>query len=177
MLDHYRLRYDEASSRSEDYDLWVRMSRMHKIANIPKALLEYRHNKQTIKVHKKEAEIQAQHIRAKQLNEMGVEYTEEELKLHDSVSTSTFNKSTNYANHVGDWLIKIRNANIESGTYNRIALDEELEIRWWAVCNYAAGCGLDIWRLYNKKRICDSTKGNRYNNIKLLSKALLRVEL
>lgn len=41
-LERYQLCYDEGKEPAEDYDLWVKLSRIGKLANLDEVLLEYR---------------------------------------------------------------------------------------------------------------------------------------
>lgn len=47
-FDKYKLRYSEKFPHAEDYDLWVRVSKLFPLANIPEVLLYYRYRPQSV---------------------------------------------------------------------------------------------------------------------------------
>lgn len=55
VFDKYNLQYDKAYKHAEDYELWVRASKLTKIANLQKVLLKYRwHDNNISAIYEKE---------------------------------------------------------------------------------------------------------------------------
>jgi glycosyltransferase involved in cell wall biosynthesis len=54
LLNKYKLRYNEEFSTAQDYELWVRMSKLFDIANMSTVVLIYRHHDNQTRVQKKE---------------------------------------------------------------------------------------------------------------------------
>lgn len=52
MLDKYSLRYDPKFKSAQDYELWIRMSYLFPIGNMPDPLLIYRHHEGQMRVNK-----------------------------------------------------------------------------------------------------------------------------
>lgn len=66
-----------------DYELWVRISRHHKLFNLPEKLISYRiHDKSITKRQSAKSHLLLRKILANQLNYLGVNYTEEEFEVY-----------------------------------------------------------------------------------------------
>lgn len=63
-LDQHKLRYNTGMEPAEDYDLWVRMSALGQLHNIPEVLLEYRvHDAQVSRLQKQKQDDKASLVR------------------------------------------------------------------------------------------------------------------
>ena len=73
VLDDNELYYDLHYSHAEDYDLWVRLAEVTQLTNIPEVLLMYRqHDTQVSKVHHAAQVHNADRVRMRQLNSLGI---------------------------------------------------------------------------------------------------------
>lgn len=134
--------FDKEYLHAEDFDLWTRIARKHKVANIPDFLLKYRWHNSNVSVtnSKKQEEVKNQII-IRELNLLGLSPDENELFLH-KVSFSQFDaknkeeekKSFDNFNGLEEWFSKIIKANKTKQLYNNNALIEFLWSRWVIVC-------------------------------------------
>lgn len=133
--------FDKEYIHAEDYDLWTRISRKHKVANIPDFLIKYRWHETNVSVtnSKKQEEVKDRIIN-RELNLLGLTPNNEELYLH-KVSFTQFDVK-NQMNHkkfesfdkLENWFLKIVEANSERELYDKNALIQFLWSRWIIVC-------------------------------------------
>lgn len=72
-LIHYGIYYDPDYAHAEDYDLWVRLAEVTQLTNIQEVLLLYRlHDSQVSNVHMSAQHQNADRIRMRQLNSLGI---------------------------------------------------------------------------------------------------------
>ncbi len=100
----------------EDYDLWVRASKVLKIENIEKVLLNYRkHNAQ---VSKKSRICPADYkIWQAQLSDLGIMPSKRELLLHSIAASYDFYACNFYKSHLKCWFDKLISQNNKLGVY------------------------------------------------------------
>jgi len=145
------LSYDVGSVHAEDYDLWVRAARHMALANIPEILLRYRlHSQQVVQKHEAEKLASARLVRLAQLEYLGIQPTEEELALHQALSTWQFQATSAFINASLAWLHKLKAANDVAGIYPEPVLLRVLGQRWFALCAMATPLGL--WTLKTFQR-------------------------
>ncbi|HHV23598.1 MAG TPA: glycosyltransferase [Methanosarcina sp.] len=147
ILDQNHFRYDPAFKRSQDYELWVRISTLYPLANIGKVLLKHRIHPSAIGQHYSSDQKKcADQVRYRQLREfLRLTPTENELMLHSSISVGEFETRKDYLNDVNRWLLKIWAANNEVEYFDKLALSAELAKRWYAACNKTTNLGLETW--------------------------------
>jgi glycosyltransferase involved in cell wall biosynthesis len=170
--------YDITFKRSQDYDLWIRISALYPLANIGKVLLKHRIHSGAIGQHySSEQKRCADRVRYRQLREfLGLTPTEDELRLHSSISSGGFEARGEYLNAVNQWLLKIWSANQERNYFDDSVLSAELAKRWYAACNKAANLGMITWEQFQASPLSKMnilTKRQRYT---LLVKCLLKME-
>lgn len=77
------LLYDERVKKSQDFDLWVRMSRNHLITVIPTFLMKYRvSSSQISNANRREQTSFREQILIKEVKEFGIEPSDKNLQLH-----------------------------------------------------------------------------------------------
>ena len=140
------LSYDAGYVHAEDYDLWVRAARHTGLANIPEVLLRYRlHPQQVVQRHEAKKLASARLVRLAQLEHLGIRPTEEELALHQSLSTWQFQATPDFIGASLAWLRKLKAANDVAGVYPEPVFLNVLGQRWSALCATATHLGL--WTL------------------------------
>jgi len=83
MLKENNIKYDENAKHCEDYELWVRLSRITRLANMSEVLLDYRmHGSQISIFFSKEQRSNASEVRINQLRELGVVFSIEEMEIY-----------------------------------------------------------------------------------------------
>ena len=132
VLEHGAYSYNEKIDRAEDYELWVRISKQHPLANLQKVLLRYRlHTHKVSQVHKRSNFEQADSIREDLLEELGLQPSQIELRLHHELSRRF---RTEFPVELKDsaqaWLQKIYAQNKQSRIYDPDKLLDILNARW-----------------------------------------------
>lgn len=146
VLSKAGLLYDETCMHAEDYDLWVRASRCITLANVPEVLLRYRlHSQQVVKKYETEKLASAKGIRRGQLEHLGITPTEQEMDLHQALSTWQFQATPEFIGASLAWLHKLKAANEVAGIYPEPVFLSVLGQRWSALCATATHLGL--WTL------------------------------
>lgn len=140
MLDEDRI-FDKEYLHAEDYDLWARIARKHKIANIPQFLFKYRWHGSNVSITNSEKqETVKDEIIKRELNILGLNPDEEEFLLH-KVSFAQFDSKNSKERKTFDnfdgldtWFSKIIGANDIKKQYKKERLIEFLWSRWIIVC-------------------------------------------
>jgi len=144
VLSKMALSYDSACLHAEDYDLWVRASRYTALANVGQVLLQYRiHPDQIVRRCEVDKLTSARRVRQAQLERLGVMPSDEELDLHQALSTWQFRPTPAFLKATRAWFIKLKTANDKARLYQTDALSQVLGQRWAAVCAAATHLG---WR-------------------------------
>lgn len=133
-------RYNENYKHVEDYELWCRIAKQGKVANIDAELMEYRwHDSNISVVHNKVQEELKDKIIKDEIGRLGIITTEEELHYHkitfrlynlgsrQAVSIDSFKK-------VSSWFSKLIKQNSIKQVYNQSALIAFLWSRWTVLC-------------------------------------------
>lgn len=172
----YNLRYDATFNPADDYDLWVRASRLTGLANIPKVLLLYRVHEGNITGRKAmDRKVHAEEIKLRQLQNIGLSPTKDELNLHTGIRAG----DENFLRRLGEiekWFLKIRTANQKSGLYEAAALEQVLGERWLLAAHQESMNGIPVWekfRLSSLHTVLQTTQ--RVSTLKLFIKCLLRI--
>lgn len=132
--------YDEAYKHIEDYELWYRIAKLGKIANIDRNLLAYRwHDTNVSVVHDKEQERLKNDIICNQLKELDLVPTEKELychritfRLYDMGKKQ--NVSVEQFEDVSDWFTKLLQQNKKKKIYKQADMQAFLWSRWAVLC-------------------------------------------
>ena len=143
------IRYDGDYPHAEDYELWCRLSRFRRFANIGAVLLQYRLHEQS--VGRREADTQsvsAGMVRRRVLGELGIEPSDAELELHFAVSTWRIEADRRFLEQTHNWLLKLLRANQERGMVSQQALEKVLAARWYQICFLATPLGTFAYRFF-----------------------------
>ncbi len=149
VLDCNALCYSIDYPYAEDYELWCRLSRFCRLANIGEVLLHYRLHGNSIGKLQLDGQIRsASRIRQKLLSDFGVVPTDEELVLHTSLSLWQSTVSLKWLQEVQNWLEKLMKSNMKMHVYPEIPLCEVLAKRWHFVCCKASSLGMISYQKY-----------------------------
>ena len=149
LIDQYKLTYE--GPVAQDYDLWVRASRVTRLANIPEILLRYRIHRDSIgNIFTEEQYRCSQLIRIRQIVELGIKPSDEEAKLHFKISLALFEKSTKFVSQTEQWLLKLKWANQSRGLFPEPFFSEVLSNKWFEVCNSVSNLGFWVFRKFSQ---------------------------
>ncbi|HMM19582.1 MAG TPA: glycosyltransferase [Selenomonadales bacterium] len=155
LLEEHGLSYNSNFSKAQDYELWVRCSKLIKLANIPEALIRYRISKQQIGYNYKPEQIAlADSIRKTQLRELKIDFTEKQFNLHKAIALFRVEsiRSTIYDSLIWlQYLKKMLNCYYKSDISDNILAE-----KCYDICNSNTTLGLWLWVNYMKY----SLKGN-----------------
>ena len=108
-LNRHDLRYAPTAAHVEDYDLWVRASRVLKLANLPGVLHRYRIHPASIgAVHGPVQSIGAQAVRGRALHGLGLTWTERDLAVHRILASATDLYDGATLDEVSAWAAKLK---------------------------------------------------------------------
>ncbi len=143
ILSQYQFQYDHALMPAEDYDLWVRLAGVTKLANLDEVLLKYRvHNKQITQSANAKKEQSAGIIRKSVISKLFQSYlSTNDLELHDSLFTGKYEISKAYIQQAESWLIKLFEQNQKSKTLDHVLLYNLLSEVWFSLCTHSTSLG------------------------------------
>lgn len=134
-------RYNVHYRHTEDYELWCRLAKLGKVANLNAELLKYRwHNTNVSVVYNDiQQNLKDEIIRRKLYDVFGLEPDEEELSVHKiTFQLYSLGKKievpVNCFNNISDWFIKLIKKNEEIQYYDNADLTAFLWSRWLVLC-------------------------------------------
>lgn len=123
LIDRNLLQYSDDFRHAEDYYLWTQLLQQVRSANLTDVLLRYRlHLKQVRSEHLDLQYEVAVEVRKLLLSRGGVDCTDADIELHESIVGGRFGTNTAYINQVGSWFDKIEQSNRTSGFWDPWAL-------------------------------------------------------
>ncbi|MDW3094150.1 MAG: glycosyltransferase family 2 protein [Gammaproteobacteria bacterium] len=147
------IEYDETLRATQDYDLWIRLSQEYsaKFENLPSALVSYRvHTNSVSNASSKIQQKIAKSIYNRHLNKLGVNPSEEELNVHQIVATRSFRENAILLEDIGQWLLKLKEANRQLEIYPILEFENLLEKLWYRACYNSTSRGLETVLLFIK---------------------------
>jgi glycosyltransferase involved in cell wall biosynthesis len=178
VLTENNLKYNEDHKfYYEDYGLWVELSRVTKMTNIPEVLLRYRvYKKSFSRAYTAENVLGAKHLRNAQLKVLGLYPSSEEIILHNSLRylDSNINDVYEFLKRESIWLNKIVEANKNLLIYSEKSLEKIIYNRWKTICGFNASTGILVWKSFINSPIFKFGNNKRYfDNLKIIIKCLL----
>lgn len=142
-------RYNLAFPVAQDYELWTRMIRTCRFANLALPLTQYRlHSTQATTARAKEQRASIRRIYGHQVAALGMSYTELDLARHECFFRHEGRRPVrektgapldiHYLRWARAWLEALRNGNSQYPIYAEPALSHMLAPRWLFACRKAA---------------------------------------
>ncbi len=136
ILQEYGYRND--FPRCQDYELHVRLAKKYKLGNIPECLVYGRiHPQQITGQTSGLGDTKKQEIISRQLHELGVAFSQEDLEPHLTLSRmrkSHFVPDADYLQWAKEWLGRLQQANQETHCYAEPAFSHALGQKWLQAC-------------------------------------------
>ena len=167
------IQYNESLKYTQDYDLWERKSKVLKFANIPKVLLHYRINTKTNQKNLYQKNV-TDNIRIRQLIDLGLKPTNEDLVLHNSLASLQSSYSKEKIVLISIWIIKIIKANEVSKKFNNYALKKILTTKYFEMCKASTRYGMWTWHRFMDFPYCKLIKLSRKERFKFLIKCAIK---
>ena len=133
-------RYDIRYKHVEDYELWCRLAKVGKIANLGLDLLRYRWHQTNVSVvhHEVQSQLTDKILRS-QINSLGIDPTESELFCH-KITFQLYDKgnskqiSLTHIDDISQWFLKLVKANHAKNIYNEHDFIAYIWSRWIVLC-------------------------------------------
>ena len=139
------LRYDPAFAHAEDYDLWERGAANARYANVPRALVRYRHHPQQVSRQHADAQLEAsRRVRGRMLNSLGVHPSSEESDLHERLCYWDVPPERSVLAATRAWFDRLAAANRGAERFPEPAFSRLLITRWGRVCALAGPSGFRL---------------------------------
>lgn len=130
VIKRYEFYYDSLYEHSEDYELWIRLSEVTQLSNIPEILLKYRiHPDQISVVSSGNQQSIVNLIRKNQVEEFHLSPTKEDIQLHLSIVSNKIIDDCMIPD-ADIWLRKLKSANVVMKIYNEKRFNEMLANLW-----------------------------------------------
>lgn len=135
VLEKNNLLYDKEFYSAEDYKMWVDISRYSKLSNISEVLHKSRIRPgQVSQVYFDIQRAKVMKLYRQMLQDMGIEHSEEELEIHNSLCNNLARRTLSWAKRVSRWLLKLRRTNRERGLFPEPAFSQVIDERWFYFC-------------------------------------------
>ena len=129
MLKKNSIYYDPQHLHLEDYELWTRLSKLGKMANLPVVVLRYRLEGQNISLGnfatKKE---RIEPIYKKNLEELGIEPSPQNLLLHSELAGHA--EELHAPKVLREYIADLLHANEKTGVYPQAAFEKLMKKKW-----------------------------------------------
>jgi GT2 family glycosyltransferase len=141
LFEEHGLRYSHDCLHAEDFDLWTKVARVTKLANIPEVHLRYRwHDKQITNLSKARQRESVRSILLRQLRVLRPGVSEAECEMHVALMTNQFSRApAPDPEQVESWLLGLIGSNDQSkeGFPSR-AFWRAIAAVWWRFCSSRA---------------------------------------
>jgi glycosyltransferase involved in cell wall biosynthesis len=135
--------YDEAFPVAEDFDLSVRLSQKHEVANIPYTLsLQREHGGRITNSSGTKVQTAKVRIAERQLTALGVSFDEEDLARHCRLMRmkgKEWREHPTFLDWAEGWLERLQQANARAEIYSQRALASVFGQVWFYSCLHASG--------------------------------------
>jgi len=135
LLREQGMHYDGSLRQTEDYDFFARYVRQLRIYTVQAPLIQYRvppdRQKKTVLTERASV---ADTVRADLLAAWGVQFTEQELAIHNSLAMLTSSGRSINLDEVEKWLHKLLDHNERTPWFEPTALQRCLGQRWFEAC-------------------------------------------
>jgi glycosyltransferase involved in cell wall biosynthesis len=159
LIESMDLPFDIEYKLAEDYDLWVRASKLTHFANLDDVLVLYRlHSESISQKHQTDMQKMTDKIRLNQLINLGIDPSGEEAELHNSIASWKFSNSMDFVEKSDVWLSKIQSINQARSCYPEPTFSNALAKHWFAICNHASSLGHWTWKTYWNSQLSKMSK-------------------
>lgn len=135
--------YNEQFDFAQDYEFWVRLSKITRITNIDEILIRYRmHNNSIGAKHNAKQLKFANHIRENQIKELIDSVTDEEINLHNKIVQPNLSVDNVFLVKTCKWLLKLYLENKKKKIYRNDIFAEVLAKRLIKTMRRTKTCSL-----------------------------------
>ena len=135
ILDTINLKFDPNFIHAEDYELFVRISENHLLANIPEVVLKYRVHSKSISNTYTETQLKnSAEIRTRIFNNLGFSISKELLDDYIKLNYQDYKNINSSGIQIKNMLEQIKLKNDESGYFNYDYLEVQIALVWFHYC-------------------------------------------
>ncbi len=170
ILDEHNLRFAPDFAHAEDYELFVRMSKYCKLANLQELLYKVRYHEGSVSSKFKEVQLKnSNRVINRQFKDMGINLSEDEINLYKEMAYGDFNASKEKLEKTRDLYNKLVAANKLSGFVPHEKYAHYLASIWFHHCLNVKGIK-QRYRLYKSAYFSMYRLLNPMDRVKLLLK-------
>lgn len=163
--------YNPHVGATDDYLFIVECSKYCRVSSVPEVLYRYRsHSMQVTKVQKQQQQWFARQIRLQQLEELGLQPSDDEISLHESICTWQVEGDKERVKKIEDWLVKLKSTNLRNGKYPKTAFARVLADYWFAACTRNARLGLWTYKTFLGSPLATDASMRASHKLKFLVK-------
>jgi glycosyltransferase involved in cell wall biosynthesis len=150
-FDEGPYRYSQDFNFAEDYELWVRVSERHRLANFPEVLYRYRRHDGTIGSRERTMQPRnTQKVHTRCLTRLGIAPTESESELHAQIANYQYRPDKLFVERACAWLDKVVVANAARGIYDQQTLTRHLGRRRAEITSLAPNRKHFLQRIFHR---------------------------
>ncbi|EKE02185.1 MAG: glycosyl transferase family 2 [uncultured bacterium] len=150
IIKKHNLGYEEDFLVAHDYYLWTEIYKSTFLANIPEVLLLYRQHESQLTAKSKALTKENIAIWQKQLNDLEIKPTDEEISTHNSIATRNYIVKDFMIEKTECWLTKLQVQNEKVNLYDRKIFQDLIAERWLILCKDMAKYGIYTWAVFWK---------------------------
>jgi len=175
VLKEHNLLYSKDYPHAEDYEFWLQLSRVTKMANIPESLLKYRQHDSNISKTQSATQINfSKKIRGLYFKEAGIVVKDEELDLFRRLNYQDASFTLEEIKIIGLLLKALIAGTNTSGYLPLNSLLALLEEKWLHLCLNHCRYGSAIWQIYKNHTLSNKTGKKPKELVKLRVKSWLK---
>jgi len=148
-LEPHHLRFDGDYFPTEDFELWTRMLKHVRGANLPKVLLRYRTHGQSLTGSDwSNMDEQAVRVIRAQLASLGLNPSASELQFHRQLAMGRLAMTKPLLDQAEAWLLTLMTENLKARFFEPEALENVLSEVWFRACMHTAKLGFWVATRY-----------------------------
>jgi len=175
LIDKYRLRYNPEFIHAEDYELFYRIGKFTKLANLTDVLLRYREHEGSVsRIYKQTQKDNSLKVIKQEFKDIGIDITEAEVDLFKDVMNSCFDFSKDELYKVEKLLLKIISSNRHSCILDDTTLVRILSQKWKDMLMNVTRLGWTVFRLGINSPLSIHDRFSVTERMKFFVKSILR---
>ena len=148
-----KIEFDSDYPHAEDYELWGRMAKVCRLANLPKVLLKYRlHEANISKLENGTQVLNSNRIKTSLFKEIGVQVSDNDHVIFEKMNHLVRTLSIIEIERIGVILAELIQANRTSEYLDQDWAMATMQRKWFDTCSNHAYFGWNIWKLYWKQQ-------------------------
>jgi glycosyltransferase involved in cell wall biosynthesis len=146
------------AGRAEDYDLWMRLSKVCEFRNLPRVRLRYRLHSQQVTVKEgASSEAGARRVCASMLEEWWPECTDADKQFHHLLCRDQLPVTAEHLLASEQWLLRLWGQNRRVSYVSQGAWRDALAVKWLEVCRHFHPMGLHMLAHFFKSPLAHFT--------------------